>query len=119
MNERHITTMKGPVTIDQCSSCRGIWFDTGEAERLKDTWRSDWLDSGDPAKGRKLNEVRDVKCPRCDKKMEMVSDPKQKHIRLETCLEHGVFMDAGEFKDYKNETLMDIFRDAVAAIGGE
>ena len=51
--------------------------------------------------------------------MEKVSDPKQEHIRLETCLEHGVFMDAGEFKDYKNETLMDIFRDAVAAIRGE
>lgn len=118
MNEKSIRTLEGLVTIDQCSSCGGFWFDTGEAEKLKDTWRPDYIDSGDPEKGKKLNDIREVDCPRCGKQMEMVSDPKQRHIQLETCSEHGVFMDAGEFRDYKNETLMDIFRGAVALIRG-
>ncbi len=48
--------------------------------------------------------------------MDKVSDPKQRHIKLETCREHGVFMDAGEFRDYKNETVMDIFRGVVDLI---
>ncbi len=119
MNERSLGTLQGRVTFDQCSSCKGFWFDTGEAEKLKDTWRPDFIDSGDPDEGRELNKVRDVNCPRCGEPMDKVSDPKQRHIQLEACREHGVFMDAGEFRDYKNETLMDIFRGAVSLIRGD
>lgn len=118
MNEQSLRTLQGLVTFDQCSSCHGLWFDTGEAEKLKDAWRPDFIDSGDPQKGKELNQVRDVDCPRCGKRMDQVSDPKQRHIQLETCREHGVFMDAGEFTDYKNETMMDIFRGVVSAIRG-
>lgn len=118
MNERSLRTLKGLVTYDQCSSCKGFWFDTGEAEKLKGSFRPDFIDHGDPKKGKELNEVRDVNCPRCGKQMEKISDPKQRHIKLETCAEHGVFMDAGEFVDYKNETVMDIFRGVVDRIRG-
>jgi Zn-finger nucleic acid-binding protein len=119
MNEQSMRTPGGLVTYDQCSSCKGFWFDTGEAEKLKETYRPDFIDSGDPDVGKEFNEVRDVNCPRCGKQMEKISDPKQRHIQLETCSEHGVFMDAGEFRDYKNETLMDVFRGAVAVIRGK
>jgi Zn-finger nucleic acid-binding protein len=112
-------TLQGPVVFDQCSSCKGFWFDTGEAEKLKDGWETDFIDSGDPETGKTYNKVRDVNCPRCGEKMEQVTDPKQRHIELETCREHGVFMDAGEFKDYKNETTMDIFRGLAALIKGK
>ncbi len=119
MNERTMRTLKGPVTFDQCSSCKGFWFDTGEAEKLKDQWRPDFIDDGDPEVGKEFNKIREVDCPRCGKAMHLVSDPKQRHIQLETCSEHGVFMDAGEFRDYKNETLMDIFRGAISVIRGD
>jgi Zn-finger nucleic acid-binding protein len=119
MDERSVRTLQGLVTFDQCSSCKGFWFDTGEAEKLKGQWRGDFIDSGDSEKGKELNKQRDVNCPRCGKQMEKISDPKQRHIKLETCVEHGVFMDAGEFKDYMNETLMDVFRGFVTRIRGE
>jgi len=118
MDEKNLRTLEGLVTYDQCSDCQGLWFDTGEAEKLKDTWRPDFIDSGDAERGKELNAIRDIDCPRCSKQMEKVTDPKQRHIELEMCLEHGVFMDAGEFRDYKNETLMDIWRGAVALIKG-
>ena len=118
MNEKNFRTLQGLVTFDQCSSCKGFWFDTGEAEKLKDAWRPDFIDSGDPEKGKELNEVRDVNCPRCGKQMEKVSDPKQRHIQFETCHEHGGFRYAVEFRDYKNETVMDIFRGVVSLIRG-
>lgn len=118
MNERTMRTLQGLVTYDQCSSCKGFWFDTGEAEKLKDTYRPDFIDSGDPQIGKELNKVRDVNCPRCGKQLEKIADRKQRHIKLETCSEHGVFMDAGEFRDYKNETMMDIFRGAIDLIRG-
>ena len=50
------------------------------------------------------------------KPMKKLNDPKQKHLEYEACEEHGVFMDAGEFTDYKHETLLDIFRDVVASL---
>jgi len=119
MNERNLRTLQGLVTYDQCTSCKGFWFDTGEAEKLKDTWRPDFIDRGDPEVGKEFNKIRDIDCPRCGEKMDEISDPKQRHIKLETCREHGVFMDAGEFRDYKNETVMDIFRGVVDLVRGD
>lgn len=119
MEEKDLRTLQGLVTYDQCTDCQGLWFDTGEAEKLKDTWRPDFIDSGDPERGKELNAIRDVDCPRCSKRMDKVTDPKQKHIQLEVCNDHGVFMDAGEFRDYKNETVADIWRTAVARLRGE
>ena len=48
--------------------------------------------------------------------MKTLNDPKQKHFEYEACEEHGMFMDAGEFTDYKYEILLDIFRDAAASL---
>ena len=45
-----------------------------------------------------------------------LNDPRQKHIQYEACEEHGVYFDAGEFEDYKRETLMDVFRDFVVTL---
>ena len=71
---------------------------------------ADFADSGDPSVGKTYNTVRDIKCPRCGKEMEKTSDPKQKHIWYEICHDHGIFMDAGEFTDFKFESLFDRFR---------
>ena len=116
MEEHTLTTLTGGVTIDRCTSCKGLWFDIGEAEVLKDKWMSDYIDDGDPAVGREHNKIRDINCPRCDKPMEQLSDPVQSHIQYEACADHGMYLDAGEFTDYKYETLMDIFRDFVFAV---
>lgn len=118
MQEHTLSTLSGGVTIDRCMNCRGIWFDIGEAELLKDKWMADFIDDGDPAVGREHNEIRDINCPRCGKKMAELNDPVQTHIQYEACNEHGLYFDAGEFTDYKYETLMDIFRDFVFAVRG-
>lgn len=113
MHEKTLSTLKGGVTVDQCTNCHGMWFDIGEAEALKDKWMSDYIDSGDRELGRKHNAIRDIDCPRCGKSMEPLADPAQTHIQYEACPDHGMYLDAGEFTDYKYETLMDLFRDFV------
>ena len=40
MTEHTLSTLSGGVTVDKCSACRGIWFDLGEAELLKDKWKN-------------------------------------------------------------------------------
>jgi len=101
------------MTIDRCTNCKGIWFDLGEAETLKDKWMSEFVDSGDPDVGKEYNKIDDTYCPRCGQAMQKISDPKQPHIWYEACNDHGMYFDAGEFTDYKYETLLDKFRDLV------
>lgn len=103
----------GDLVIDRCTHCQGLWFDEGEAELLKSKWMGDALDSGARSVGKKWNAVEDIACPRCGKDMEKASDPDQPHIWYEVCREHGMFMDAGEFTDYKYETLLDWFRSLI------
>ncbi|MDH5738024.1 MAG: zf-TFIIB domain-containing protein [Gammaproteobacteria bacterium] len=104
------------LVVDRCTHCQGLWFDTGEAEALKGKWMSDALiDTGDPALGRKYNDItKPVRCPRCEAVMIRTNDKRQPHIIYELCEEHGLFFDAGEFKDYKYETFIDKIRDFFA-----
>ncbi|HKJ18705.1 MAG TPA: zf-TFIIB domain-containing protein [Xanthomonadales bacterium] len=113
MTEQRYGTLQGDVHLDQCTNCKGMWFDIGEAEILKDKWMSDFIDSGDPEVGKTHNEIQDIDCPRCGKRMKVLSDPKQPHIQYEACQDHGMYLDAGEFTDYKYETMMDTFRSFI------
>ena len=101
------------VAIDRCTHCKGMWFDADEAHRLKDLKDGHLLDIGDPKDGWKWDSHADIKCPHCGKQMEKASDSKQKHIWYEVCPDHGMFMDAGEFKDFKFESLLDRFRSLI------
>ena len=109
MNEEGVLTQSGEVLIDKCPRCAGIWFDNDEADKLKDEWVSVTVDSGNEEIGKIYNEIKDIACPRCFKPMQSVKDPKQPHIEYEVCKEHGIFMDAGEFRDYKELTLKEAF----------
>ncbi len=95
------------MTIDRCTGCQGIWFDLGEAEQLKDKWMSEFLDTGNAKAGKANNDITDCACPRCGKTMEHIKDADQPHIGYEACAEHGLYFDAGEFTDFKQETLFE------------
>jgi len=109
MLEQKVLTQSGEVTIDKCERCSGLWFDSGKAEKLKDEWTSLSIDDGDASIGKIFNEITHIDCPRCMNTMVSMSDPKQQHIRYEVCKDHGVFMDAGEFSDYREMTLKEAF----------
>ncbi|AOW98224.1 hypothetical protein BJP34_01095 [Moorena producens PAL-8-15-08-1] len=100
------------IPVDRCSSCQGIWFDSMEAQLLKDIKGSEIIDTGDPKTGSNFNEIRDINCPKCQTKLTKMVDLKQTHIRYEKCpVCYGIWFDAGEFKDYKEEGIADFFKD--------
>jgi len=103
----------GEVVIDRCTHCKGLWFDEDEAHHLKALEDSHLLDTGSPKEGWIWDSHADINCPRCGKEMEKSADPMQKHIWYEVCPEHGMFMDAGEFTDFKFESLLDRFRSLI------
>lgn len=99
------------VEVDRCSSCRGLFFDAREVERLRAAKGAEAIDVGDAEVGRSMNERDRIRCPRDTTPMIRVVDPKQSHIWTETCpVCFGSFFDAGEFRDLKQETLLDTVR---------
>ena len=88
------------VEIDRCRNCKGIWFDIGESESLRDHQAAAAVDTGDPAKGRETNTISRYRCPRCAGGMMRMSDPQRKDIWFEECTAcRGSFFDAGEFAE--------------------
>ncbi len=100
------------VTVERCLGCGGIWFDAYEANKLRQLKGADSLDSGDPDVGKQYNKVEDIQCPKCNVDLIRMVDASQGHIHYESCpMCFGVYFDAGEFKDYKEESFWDFFRD--------
>ena len=99
------------IEVDRCTNCRGIWFDLLEHKRLKGKRGAEALDIGKPDKQKALDALEKVDCPVCHTRMTRLADVKQPHIRYESCpVCHGVFFDAGEFRDYTEETLVEFLK---------
>ena len=99
------------VTVDRCTECKGIWFSGVEHKELKKMKGSETIDTGDEKQGREYDDMEDVHCPECDAKMDTIADKFQPHIHYEVCMKgHGAYFDAGEFKDFKEETLSDFVK---------
>ena len=100
------------IEVDRCTNCKGLWFDMLEHEKLKAIENSESIDIGDEKVGKEYNKIRKCDCPVCHNQMIGMVDHDQPHIRYEVCTVcFGVFFDAGEFKDYKEETVLDFFKD--------
>ena len=67
-------------------------------------------------------QLHSLECPKCGHGMEEVSLEGitiDRCIWYEVCPEHGMFLDAGEFTDYKHETLLDFFRGIIKGRRGQ
>ena len=103
------------IEVDRCTNCKGLWFDMLEHEHLKAMKNSESIDVGEVETGKEYDKIDKIDCPVCQTLMIRMVDKDQPHIRYEACTNcYGVFFDAGEFRDYKEETVLDFFRDIFA-----
>ena len=99
------------IEFHRCIDCEGLWFDMLEDEHLKAIAGSEDIDVGSPQVGQSFDAVDRISCPVCHTRMVRMVDARQRHIHYESCPAcYGVFFDAGEFRDYKKETVLDFFR---------
>ncbi|HKP97291.1 MAG TPA: zf-TFIIB domain-containing protein [Fibrobacteria bacterium] len=99
------------IFFDRCEGCKGIWFDGIAHKAMKRIRGAESIDTGSEAEGHKFDGISQVACPLCGKTMNTLRDKFQPHIRYEACpSQDGVFFDAGEFRDFKEETLSDFFK---------
>jgi len=102
--------------IDRCTTCHGLWFDSGELGKLRNKKAAAALDIGDVKTGKKQNEIVRYRCPRCAGPMNRLVDPKQTHIWFEQCGScRGSFFDAGELTDLATVSISDFFKRFVTA----
>lgn len=103
------------VEVDRCTACKGLFFDGHEAEKLRKVKGSESIDVGEAAVGKAQNTNDRIRCPRDTTPMVRIVDPQQPHLWLETCpVCHGTFFDAGEFRDWKHETVLDLVKSFFA-----
>ena len=99
------------IEIDRCTHCAGLWFDMLEAEDLKKLSGSEAIDIGRARLSRQEHQTDRIACPKDSAVMLRMVVNDQPHIWYEACpVCHGTYFDAGEFKDFKAETFMDIVR---------
>ena len=105
----------GGIYINRCVSCKGLWFAMLEHEQMAAIEGSEAIDIGSDELGQRFRDMDKVNCPECKARMLKMVDIDQPHIWYESCPNcYGVFFDAGEFRDYREKTVVDYFRSLYA-----
>jgi Zn-finger nucleic acid-binding protein len=90
----------GDVTVDFCTTCKGIWFDKDELRQSKDQVDADlcWMDFElFKHKDRFAVSAKPLKCPTCDKNMVLIDYDNTK-VQIDYCPEcEGLWLERGEF----------------------
>jgi len=86
------------IEIDFCSSCEGIWLDSGELELLLETEEDKSRLSSMLIEDNSVKE-KSYGCPICGKKMNKVFVSEERKILIDKCKKnHGLWLDKGELK---------------------
>jgi len=88
------------IELDYCTSCRGVWFDSGELElllrsvSLEDTHQ---VLSGILSSPEAVTTEKKRKCPICKQKMKKATIGDEPGILIDACRrEDGLWFDSGE-----------------------
>ena len=99
------------MRIERCPQCLGIWFRKDEHKSLRKAKGAELIDIGPAELGRDFDAAHYVPCPECAHPMNRVAEPSQPHIAIESCVQgHGVFFDAGEYRDFQERSVGDLFK---------
>lgn len=95
-------TIRG-ISVDQCTTCNGLWFD----ERELSTLLNEEYRSLTPLRGEtgseELNQKRG-KCPRDRTPLLRMYSAITPSVIVDTCLQcHGIWLDGGEFDELLKE----------------
>ena len=88
------------IELDYCSSCKGVWFDSGELELLLKSYgleESKALFDGIFSSQEAGSTEKKRNCPICSDKMKKATVAGQPEILIDACPgKHGLWFDGGE-----------------------
>ena len=105
------------MEVHRCSHCHGVWLDHDELDKLEATVAS--TEEERRATVMYAEIPSELKCPVCDKQM-TAFDYRAHSVQLDTCDEHGWWLDAGEeqrVRDVIAERVRDLHHASDAEAG--
>jgi Zn-finger nucleic acid-binding protein len=102
------------IQVDRCPSCDGRWLDAGELDQLEATVPSTAEERR--ATVRYSERRSELRCPVCSKEM-TAFQYRAYNLELDTCDDHGFWLDAGEearVREIIAERVRDLARSASA-----
>ena len=105
------------IEFARCDACQGLWFDILVKEDLLAMEGSEQIDMGSEIEGQMYQDFREIDCPKCHQRMVAMVDKDQFHIKYECCQNcFGTFFDASEFRDLKEITVLERFKQLLKTI---
>lgn len=98
----------GAFAVDRCDTCKGLWFDTLELDRVAKDRKGAALVDSDRNAGTHASPRRPatMHCPRDKSTLISMRALGQSHISYESCkVCGGTFLDAGELTDLSEVTI--------------
>ena len=91
------------TVVDRCTTCKGLWFDILEAERLRVLRGAAKLDVGGDEAMQDYQPLTDIICPKCQTRMTRLADNKDHNLTYRKCpVCYGVWFDPGTFRVYQS-----------------
>ncbi len=94
------TNNSGPIEVEECEQCKGIWFDKNELRQCKDVEETDlnWLDFEIWKHQEQFKSKNSAfKCPTCDKSMVRLNYG-DTSVEIDYCPScQGTWLEEGEF----------------------
>lgn len=104
LNEVDIKEGNFSIKVDQCTSCKGAWFDAGELNMIENIVEPVFLETRKiPSK---YDQLTPLDCPYCDlhPMMEKAQHPRDEEVIMDYCDTcGGVWLDAGELEAIQRE----------------
>jgi Zn-finger nucleic acid-binding protein len=92
----------GPLEIDRCAACGGIWFDAGEIKQLRGLADDQELRGtiahliGEQAVAAAVAGDDSLACPVCTLRMTRQHHEDAPGVVIDRCRQHGTWLDHGE-----------------------
>lgn len=95
------------IEVDVCPSCRGMWLDKGELEKIEEVHEHDYTEElklipnyiGNAYEMARQKMLSDINCPRCGGEMSHREYAYCSQIIIDVCPNcEGIWLDEGELK---------------------
>ncbi len=93
----------GDYRISKCNACFGVWISKEEFRRIVDAKAEGVEIDGEYARRSKFDsELKYISCPECAKQLARRNYERVSGVIIDTCEEHGVWLDVHELEDVAN-----------------